>query len=192
MSLANLLKVTLESIPADIPYLKASEDVITKWKGVITGSNFRVGLVWACNQKNVPTRDRTIRLDALRPLLEVPNISFHGFQKGDVSGQLDQLPEKYRFPNHGENFMDFEDTAGALTHLDLLITVDTSVAHVAGALGIPTWILLPQPSDWRWLIDRFDSPWYPDVRLFRCRKPGDWNHVVNLAVMELQRLTRGK
>lgn len=101
MSLGKLLNITLETLPVGIPYLKVDKNAISKWEDSVSGPGFKAGLVWACNQENVPSRNRSIRLDKLLPLLEIPGISFHGFQKDDKSGQLGRLQGKYSFPNHG-------------------------------------------------------------------------------------------
>ncbi|MGB5441945.1 MAG: tetratricopeptide repeat-containing glycosyltransferase family protein [Gammaproteobacteria bacterium] len=179
MSLQAVLKTTLETIPNEVPYLSAPQDKIDQWKDRFEGDGLKVGLVWAGNLNNIPLRHRASKLAFMEPLLHIPGISFFGLQKGEETAvEVDELPKGLRFPSYGEEFQDFADTAGALSHLDLVITVDTSVAHLAGAMGIPTWIMLAYPADWRWLLDRSDNPWYPTARLFRMPEPGDWVSVV--------------
>ena len=172
------MKTTLETIPNEIPYLSAPQDKIDEWRDRFEGDGLKVGLVWAGNLNNIPLRHRARSwLHGTAPAYS--GHQFFGLQKGEETAvEVDELPKDLRFPSYGEEFQDFVDTAGALSHLDLVITVDTSVAHLAGAMGIPTWIMLAYPADWRWLLDRSDNPWYPTARLFRMPEPGDWVSVV--------------
>ena len=111
----------------------------------------------------------------------------YGLQKGEGAAQVQGL-KKGVVTNLGEEFVDFTDTAGVIENLDLVISVDTSVAHLAGAMGKPVWLLLPFAPDWRWLLDREDSPWYPTMRLFRQRRRGEWDDVFKRVADELRRL----
>ena len=136
----------------------------------------RVGLVWAGNPAFRDDRRRSLGLDALLPLLDVEEVAFVALQKGAGQRDLERLPASVT--DLGAEIADFADTAAIMANLDLVISVDTSVAHLAGALGRPVWTLLPDVCDWRW-FDRGDtSPWYPTMRLFRQERAGDWAPVV--------------
>jgi ADP-heptose:LPS heptosyltransferase len=117
-------------------------------------------------------------LATLAPLAQVPGVSFHSVQKGDAIAQAAGLPAGFKVANHSQALRDFSDTAGLVDNLDLVITVDTSVAHLAGAMGKPVWTMLAYSPDWRWQLSCADSPWYPSMRLFRQERPCDWTPVV--------------
>jgi tetratricopeptide (TPR) repeat protein len=174
MSLPLAFRTTLDSIPANIPYLQADPQDTAAWAQRLgPATRPRIGLVWACGAY---PPGRAIALELLRPLLAL-DADFISVQKelgdGD-SGRLAELGIAHR----GELLEDFADTAALIQNLDLLISVDTSTAHLAGALGKPVWVLLKFPADWRWLLGRDDSPWYPTARLFRQPTLGDWAPVV--------------
>jgi hypothetical protein len=138
----------------------------------------RVGLAWSGRPTHPNDRRRSIRLQALLPLLEAGPVRFVSLQKPMPPADLDVIG---RFPGLGDlssELTDFEDTAALIANLDMVITVDTSVGHLAGALGKAAWIMIPKASDWRWLLDRNDSPWYPTLRLFRQPQPGAWGPLV--------------
>jgi ADP-heptose:LPS heptosyltransferase len=130
-------------------------------------------------------RLRSLPLARLMPLLRATDAVFIGLQQGEAAGQIRQLPPLLRFDNIGPELKDFGDTAAVLAHLDLLISVDTAAAHLAGALGRPVWVLLSFAADWRWLFDRSDSPWYPTMRLFRQPQPGNWAAAVESVAQAL-------
>jgi Tfp pilus assembly protein PilF len=177
MSLPLAFGTTLETIPATTPYLAVTRPAPV-W--IAPSSHLKVGLVWAGSPKNVIDAKRSLTLDALRPIFEVPRVSFYSLQLGAAASNLfvGSLPAN----------ADFADTAAAIAALDLVITVDTAVAHLAGALGKPVWILLPALPDWRWLLDRDDSPWYPSARLFRQTRPGQWASVIDQVAAALANL----
>jgi ADP-heptose:LPS heptosyltransferase len=125
-------------------------------------------------------------LAVLAPLAQIPSITFHSLQKGPAADQLSNLPDNFHPINHASALSDFAESAALIAHLDLVISVDTSVAHLAGALGKPVWLMLPFAADWRWLIDRSDSPWYPTMRIFRQPARGDWPAVVEQVKAALQ------
>ena len=161
---------TLESIPAsDPPYLRPPADSLKAWKerlGRRKKAN-RIGLVWSGNPSHKHDSSRSLGVEMLRPLLQLPGNEFYGLQKDlreNDAGLLGSMPQLKML---GDQFTDFGDTAAVISLLDLVISVDTSVAHLAGALGKPVWIILPYAADWRWLTEREDSPWYPTARLFR-------------------------
>lgn len=177
MSLPRVFKTSLETIPAQIPYLRAPANAQISFPQT-TGKNPKIGLVW-CGSLSQPNDRRPIPFEVLSPLLQMAGIDFFSLQKGDrgLSAQPDYGKE--RVGDLSDQLTDFAHTAAAIENLDLLITVDTAVAHLAGALGKPVWLLLSFTPDWRWMIDREDSPWYPTMRLFRQPNPGDWNGVLD-------------
>lgn len=173
MSLPHLLGTTLDTIPANVPYINATGDSKPL---VAETKNLKVGLAWAGSAEC--DRTRSCSLETLYPLLSTPNVSFYSLQKGPQEAALKTLPKQYTVHNLSPDINDWADTANAIEQLDLVITVDTGVAHLAGAMGKPTWILLSHSPNWRWMLDRNDSPWYPSVRLFRQATPGDWQPII--------------
>ena len=179
LSLPRVFGTELDSIPAAVPYVQAGAAHIAKWKGrIASGPKLNVGLVWSGNPRHPVNRERSIALADLLPVLRLPGVAWHSLQKGPAAAQLAELPADVTVADLGAEFDDFSDTAAAIDCLDFVLTVDTSVAHLAGALGKPVWLLLAYVADWRWLMDRDDNPWYPTVRLFRQPAPGDWTTVV--------------
>jgi hypothetical protein len=126
-----------------------------------------------------------MQLRDLAPLGKVEGITFHSLQTGDASGEATNAPAGFAVIDHRNELSDFADTAALIANLDLVISVDTAVAHLAGAIGKDVWTMLPFAPDWRWMLARSDSPWYPTMRLFRQTKPGDWVGVVERVVEEL-------
>ncbi|HEY9672213.1 MAG TPA: tetratricopeptide repeat protein [Waterburya sp.] len=176
MSLPYLMGTTLDTIPAPIPYIFPSRSHPLRLEAP-PGTRLKVGIVWTGNLDNVHNRRRSCGLQAFLPLLETPGIEFYSLQVGQRSQDLATLPPSIRVQDLSPQLQSFTDTAAAIAQLDLVITIDTSVAHLAGALGKPTWVILPFVPDWRWLLSRCDSPWYPTMRLFRQDFPGDWTKV---------------
>ena len=150
----------------------------------------RVGLVWAGNPKHGNDHNRSIALETLLPLLDV-EAQFVSVQKDPRPGDAAVLRTRGNVLDAGPELKSFSDSAALLSHIDLLITVDTSMAHLAGALGRPAWVLLPRVPDWRWLLDRNDSPWYPSLRLFRQTDAATWPPVVQLVKQTLQTMIAG-
>jgi Flp pilus assembly protein TadD len=177
-SLPHLLGTTLETIPNQVPYFKVDPQRVEAWRPRITGEagELKVGLVWAGNQKPDPAR--TCPLAEFGPLARVEGVRFYSLQKGEFAAQMKQAPEGLRLIDLSDRLQDFSDTAAAVSLLDLVISVDTSVAHLTGALGKPVCTLLPYLADWRWLVDRTDTPWYPTMRLFRQPGQGQWTSVL--------------
>ena len=175
LSLARIFGTTLDTIPWDGPYLSPPSDGP---RLQVQSDGLRVGLVWAGKPTHKNNRNRSIQLETLLPLLELPNMRFVGLQKGDGADQPVQLGAEALVINIGERMRDFADTAAVLKQLDLVVSVDTSIVHLAGALGVPAWALIPFSPDWRWLYGRDDTPWYPSVRLFRQTSPRAWPEVV--------------
>ncbi|HEY9625302.1 MAG TPA: tetratricopeptide repeat-containing glycosyltransferase family protein [Crinalium sp.] len=179
MSLPRLLNTDLATVPAEIPYLSPPADHSAPIHQ--TASRLKVGIVWGARDSfssKYPSRRRSCPLIAFQQLLKQRNIAFYSLQKGAAEQELAQLGWQDRATDLSPYIHDFADTAAIANQLDLIITVDTSVAHLAGALGKPVWILLPFAPDWRWMLERPDSPWYPSMRLFRQRYPGDWAGVM--------------
>jgi len=192
MSVPGLLGTRLDTIPADIPYLAADPAAIEAWRERLSAlAGLKIGLVWAGNPRpNDPgvrlvDSRRSMALKRLSPLLGLPGISFVSLQMGEAAAQIADLPPELRPFDAMGDVQDFADTAALCANLDLVISVDTSVVHLAGALGRPVWILSRHNGCWRWLLDRDDSPWYPTARLFRQRVPGDWEEVVARVVEAL-------
>ncbi len=172
-------------LPAKAPYLVADSKLRDRWRRRLgCEAKFRVGLAWAGDPGHGHDRRRSIPPEKLSPLLEVPGIEFVSLQ---VAG--DPLPAKLAdsgIRDFRKEIADFSDPAALIAELDLVITVDTATAHLAGALGRPVWVLLPFVPDWRWGVAREDSPWYPSMRLFRQFEPGEWDDVVQRVIAEIR------
>jgi Flp pilus assembly protein TadD len=165
---------TMKTIPADVPYLSAPPQRIEQWTKKLAGdSSFKVGLAWA---GSAAWDERSCPLATFAPLAAVPGVTFYGLQKGPEANQ--PVPPGLRLIQMGHELGDFADTAALVSNLDLVISVDTSVAHLAGGLGRPVWTLIPFNPGFQWLCGRTDSPWYPTMRLFRQTSRGDWVSVV--------------
>jgi tetratricopeptide (TPR) repeat protein len=175
-SLPRAFGTRLESIPADVPYVRADPGRAAAWRERFAeaGGECKVGLVWASQSGHRTAQEKSLALQALAPLGSVPGVRFYSLQKGEAALQSRRAPEGMRLQDLGGALADFSDTAAAIAGLDLVISVDTAVAHLAGAMGVPTWTLLKYVPDWRWLLGRDDCPWYPTMRLFRQERQGDW------------------
>jgi Flp pilus assembly protein TadD len=172
----------LDSIPAALPYLYAQPERVKKWASIIPADGLRVGLVWKGNPNFENDADRSLpSLELLAPLWSVQGVHFISLQKGAGANEAAHPPEGQPLLDIGSSLEDFADTAAAIMNLDLVISVDTAVAHLTGALNKPCWLLLPAyKPDWRWLVGRADTPWYPGVmRLFRQTVMGDWGGVMD-------------
>lgn len=192
MSVPRIIGNTLTSLPADVPYLQIDPELVAGWGDAIQASldregDLRVGLTWGGNAQHRNDRYRSLPASYLEPLGGVKGVSFFGLQKGrNDLGYAGQPPMIFL----EDSKTDLLDTAAILLNLDLVISVDTSMVHLAGALGRPTWVLLSFNNDWRWLMKRQDSPWYPNVRLFRQSRLHDWYTVINHVHRELSELVR--
>jgi len=197
MSLPRAFGSDLANLPAAVPYLTPEPGDANRWRDrLAAGSSagpegLRVGLVWAGNPRHRNDRNRSLPIAALRPLLAVPGVRLVSLQTGDARDDLAKLPGETP-EDLIEGVRDFADTAAILANLDLLITVDTAIVHLAGAMGVPSWLLLPYAPDWRWLLDRADSPWYPSLRLFRQPRPGDWATALGTVAAVLKALANKK
>lgn len=189
MSLPLVFGTTLETVPANIPYLRADASRGDAWRKRLDalGHGPKVGVVWSGNPGHTNDRNRSIPLRRFRAITAagVRFVSLQPHIRAEDRGEYDAWTGLARF---GEELRDFSDTAALVSHLDLVISVDTSTAHVTGALGRPLWVLLPHYPDWRWILGRDDSPWYPTARLWRQPRPGDWDSVLASARGELERV----
>ena len=177
MDLPRLCGTILETIPATIPYLEAPIRPVSSMVGAPNGV-LRVGIVWAGNPMHQRDHLRSVELSQIAPLFDLPNTQFFSLQKGGPEADLAKLSGG-KVIDLAPHLADFRDTAAAIEQLDVVLTVDTSVAHLAAALGCETWIMITHVPDFRWMIGRDDSPWYPTARLFRQPVPRDWMSVVD-------------
>ncbi|HIJ84530.1 MAG: TPR REGION protein [Magnetococcales bacterium] len=188
LSLPGFFTQSIADIPKEIPYLKGDPLRIEHWRTRLdSGNNLKVGLNWSGNPQAAANRFRACTLQDLYPLTEIPGIRFYSLQKDSPAEQLRFVDKAGRIEDLSLDLVDFSETAAVLSNLDLLISTDTAVVHLAGALGTPVWTLLHTASEWRWLARRQDSPWYPGMRLFRQKTPKDWAPVVENVAQELQK-----
>ncbi len=190
MSLPLAFKTELASIPSSVPYLRANDAEIEEWSRRLQGRGLRIGLAWGGNPKHSRERTRSIPLAELAPLTAIEGTVFYSLQKGAAAAQIRELPPGVTVIDLDAEQKDFADTAAIVANLDLVISIDTSVAHLVGALGKPLWVLLHQRPDWRWLLGREDSPWYPTARLFRKSATEDWRSVVHRLRQEIEKLVK--
>lgn len=189
MTLPLRFNTTVETIPHKIPYLYADPKLVTEWKEKLSADkNFKIGICWHGNG-NYPTQplrrsveSKSIPLAKLAQLAKLEHVSIYSLQQIDGLDQLASLDQDTKIIQFPADFDKkngrFMDTAAVMLNLDLVISVDTSTVHLAGGLGVQTWLLLPEPPDWRWILNRTDSPWYPTMRLFKQEKLGDWDNVM--------------
>jgi Flp pilus assembly protein TadD len=179
--LPRLAGTRVESVPAPIPYLRADPARVALWKqrldGLVPDGFRRIGVIWAGRPTHNNDRNRSALLTDFLPVANVPGIALLALQKGPKTGQAGEYYGRAPLINVGAEIQDYDDTMAILENLERLVTVDTSVAHLAGAMGRPVWIMLPRAPDWRWLLEREDSPWYPTVRLFRQTQVRRWDDV---------------
>ncbi len=186
MSLPMVMGLQLADLPGTIPYLRADPARLKRWRKRLAGlPRPLVGLVWAGRPTHLNDANRSITLDRLAPLAAAGG-TFLALQKGPAAAEVLNPPTGMRIEPLNAEIADFEDTAAILAIADLLISVDSAPVHLAGALGRPAWVMLPYVPDWRWLLQREDSPWYPSLRLFRQPSRGDWNSVVQSIATDLR------
>lgn len=179
MSLPAIFGTTVETVPWPGPYLAAAADPVAhSLPQASAHAALRVGIAWAGNPKYKADKFRSMRLHTLTPLFRISGVQWFSLQKGVAAAQLSGLPEDVYLHDGAGKDRDLADTAALIAALDLVITTDTSIAHLAGAMGKPVWIMLPHLSDWRWMQDRPTTPWYPTATLFRQSTPGNWSHVM--------------
>jgi hypothetical protein len=173
MELPRAFRTTLDTVPGGIPYLPAP--AVRSRIRSSPGNRSRIGLQWGSSRWDAA---RSIPLAELRAILDFPEFDFYSFQRGAEREELAAVPSCRPILDVSGDSPDIAEAAADLLHIDLLITVDTMLAHLAGALGRPVWVLLPFAADWRWMLDRPDSPWYPTMRLFRQPSPGYWRPAI--------------
>jgi Flp pilus assembly protein TadD len=187
VDLPRIFGTTLDTIPADVPYLTVDETLGAEWRQRLAPlAGLKVGLNWLGSPASPVERFRQLPLDGLGPLADVAGVSWIPLQKGPGGDDMPR-PADFDFLETGEGPL--LETAALIDALDLVITSDTAVAHLAGALGKPSWLLLHHAPDWRWMTERADSPWYPSLRLYRQTTPGDWAPVIATAAADLAVLT---
>jgi tetratricopeptide (TPR) repeat protein len=196
MSLPLRIGTTVATIPARVPYLHAQASELEKWRGRLPAAALKVGLVWAGNPRadqassNAIDQRRSLDAHSFVALLKTPGVTFVSLQLGDSTRpQIAQLPAALRPFDPMDDVRDFADTAAIVANLDLVITVDTSMAHLAGALGKPVWVLSRYAACWRWFKDREDAPWYPSARVFRQTQPDVWDDVLQRVEQALEQWT---
>jgi tetratricopeptide (TPR) repeat protein len=186
-SLPRLFGTTLESIPNRIPYLRPDPARSAKWKEKLRSqiNAIRVGLAWAGRKDQTNDLARSMHLKQFAPLAKLRQVTFVSLQKGYAAAQSVHAPVGMDLLDFTEGINDFADTAARIDNLDLVISVDTATAHLAAAMGKPVWLLLSFSADWRWLLNKNDSPWYPTMRLFRQKRFGDWDEVITRVAQAL-------
>jgi tetratricopeptide (TPR) repeat protein len=191
LSLPLAFRTSLATIPDQVPYLAAEDERVERWSNMIGHDGFRIGICWQGSINKVDV-GRSFPVSAFRGIAQLPGVRLISLQKGVGEDQLAALPEGMVVETLGDGFDvgpdAFLDTAAAMQCCDLIVTSDTAVAHLAGALARPTWVALKRVPDWRWMLDRPDSPWYPTTRLFRQQRSGDWGEVFAEIERELARL----
>lgn len=186
LDIAAILDITLEKLPYCERYIVPDREKVATRHAELQGyDGMKIGLAWAGRPEHENDRRRSCSLSRLAPLLSTPGVVFFPIQFGSAVREMEALAGNCRFVDVTSGIVDFDDTASLLANLDLVITVDTSLAHLAGGMGVPTWVLIPFVPDWRWLLGRQDSPWYPTMRLFRQSEPGDWDGVARQIAGEL-------
>ena len=189
LSLGEVFGTQMDTIPHRVPYLTAEPDLVARWGERLRGlRGLKVGIVWAGSPAHGNDKNRSIGLAPFARLASIPGVSLVSIQKGPTEGQAADPPGGFPLLNLSPDITDFADTAAIMAGLDLVVCVDTSVAHLAGALSVPVWVLLPYAPDWRWMLDREDSPWYPTMRLFRQTRPGSWDDAMD----RLEHALRGR
>ena len=193
LSLPGLLGTNLSNIPVKIPYLSAQPSLVEHWRQELSAMpGFKIGIAWQGSAANLGDNRRSIPLTQFAPLARVPGVSLLSLQKGIGTEQIGQVADQFTVVDLGDRLDEangpFMDTAAVMKNLDLVVTADTATAHLAGALGVPVWIALAYMADWRWLLERSDSPWYPSVRLFRQQRAGDWSEIFERMAVEVVRM----
>ena len=192
LELPNIFGTTVETIPANVPYLYADPLKTEYWRNRLNAPDFKVGIVWAGSPEHGNDHNRSCTLEHFLPLAEIAGVRLYSLQKGSAAKQLEEFATGDPITDIATEFEDFADTAAAVGNLDLVISVDTSVLHLAGAMGKPTWALIPFAAEWRWMMNRSDSPWYSTMKLFRQTKWGDWNSIFDCVEQQLKELANNK
>jgi hypothetical protein len=186
-SLPLALRTDVSSIPANVPYLSAQDERVARWRERLGHlPSPRIAVAWSGSAAHANDRNRSLAFQRFAPLFAGQG-HFISIQRELRDGDADALARLPNVTHVGDALADFDDTAAVMALVDLVIAVDTSVVHLAGAMGRPVWVLLPFQPDWRWMLERTDAPWYPTARLFRQPKPGDWDSVIAQAKDALSR-----
>jgi Flp pilus assembly protein TadD len=190
--LPQIFRTTLNSIPAEVPYLSADPRKVESWRSRVNAEDglLKAGVAWAGSPAHRDDRARSCAADELFPLTQVTGVRLFSLQKGSAARQGSQF--RLAITDLTHDLHDFADTAALIANLDLVITVDTAVAHLAGAMAKPVWLMLPWVPDWRWMMGRSDSPWYPTARLFRQPAAGDWKTVIGSVARALESFSKGE
>jgi tetratricopeptide (TPR) repeat protein len=197
LSMPFYTQTRLNNAPAEIPYLYADPQLVAEWEEILkSDTNFRIGICWQGNPNystqflRMAVAAKSMSITKFLPIMELPGVTVYSLQKMTGTDQLADLPEDAPLIVFGDDFDQskgrFMDTAAVMKNLDLVITIDTSICHIAAGLGVPTWNLLPNPPDWRWMLNCDNTPWFGNMRLFRQPTPGDWDSVMQRVVKELK------
>ncbi len=192
LSLPAIFDTTLDTIPDTVPYLHADAGKAGYWRERLQGAEFKVGLVWAGRPENPNDQNRSCHLKQFEPLAGIRGVRLIGIQQGKAAEQANDLPAGIEVINLGPELEDFTDTTGLIENLDLVVAVDTGVAHLAGAMGKPVWLVLTFAHHWPWLLKRTDTPWYPSMRIYRQKRNGDWAPVFEQIEKDLRALVAKK
>jgi Tfp pilus assembly protein PilF len=192
ISLALMAGTTVATIPASVPYLRPDPAAAARWAARFADLPLRVGFAWSGNPAHRNDYNRSMAIEHLAPLFDVPGVTFMALQVGDRAADLKRLTNFGSGLDLSAELGDFAETAAVVANLDLVIAVDTAIVHLVGALAKPAWVMLPQVPDWRWMLEREDNPWYPTVRLFRQPTAGDWAPVVARVADELRAVADGQ
>jgi tetratricopeptide (TPR) repeat protein len=184
-SLPYLFQTELSTIPSNIPYLQAPTQ-LRQALNAPAGTRLKVGIVWASGHQDFGSHNRSCPLTEMAKLLEIPGVTLFSLQKGPAVQDLSRFGLDGMIEELGTAFQDFSDTVAAIESLDILVSIDTSVVHLAGAMAKPVYLLLPFSAEWRWLVNRENSPWYPTVRIFRADKPGHWPSLMDRAIQSVR------
>jgi Flp pilus assembly protein TadD len=178
MSLPGIFGTDAANVPGSVPYLSADPELVDAWaEELALPEDLCIGIAWQGNPGYSRDHLRSFRLERVEPVARRPGVRLYSLQKGSGSEQIAEVAGRFPVVDLGNRFEDLMDSAAVMSNLDLMIVSDTSLAHLAGALGVPVWVALPIEPDWRWMTGREDSPWYPTMRLFRQRRRGDWDEV---------------
>ncbi len=194
LSLPRIFGTTPDNVPNMVPYLKAHQAREEAWeKRLAEDKGYKIGIVWRGNPGYSSDKRRSVRLENFQPIGQLNRVQFYSLQKEDVSEEIDSMRHRFQVRNFGSELDKegaFLDTAAIMKSLDLVISVDSSSAHLAGALGIPVWLALAYSADWRWMLDREDTPWYPTMRLFRQSSMNGWGDVFERMAGELRTIVK--
>jgi len=177
LDMPQIFGTTVETIPAVVPYIFADASKTHRWAERITEGDFKIGIAWAGSPTHGNDRYRSCSLEDFARLADIAGVRLYSLQKGQAAEQIAYFADTINVVDLGKDFADFTDTAAAVENLDVVVSVDTSVLHLAGAMGKTVWALLPFAPDWRWMLEREDSPWYPTMKLFRQQTLGQWEPV---------------